>query len=60
VLDDWNAEAAASIVSASSNYDRNEAEAIAATREKPLYRALALVWYRRKPRKKGQPELRRT
>lgn len=47
------------IVAASSGYEQREAEAIAATHMKPQYAGLAMVWYRRVPRKDAAPVLRR-
>lgn len=47
------------IVAASSGYEQREAEAIAATHTMPQYAALAMVWYRRVPRKIAAPRLRR-
>lgn len=45
----YNPALVAPIVAASSDYERHEAEAIAATRARPRYYALALVWARRLP-----------
>lgn len=59
--DDWDEERAGQIVRASSDYERREAEAIALTHERPLCRALALVWHRQMPRRRAEPQLvRRT
>jgi len=55
----WDPAAVGPIVAASSGYERREAEAMALTHERPLYAALALVWYRRVPKKIASPELRR-
>lgn len=48
---DWDADSVGAIVAASSGYELREAEAIAATRRRPNYVVLAMVWYRRVPRK---------
>lgn len=50
----------AEIVAKSTEYEATEAEAIAATHEKPIYRALAVVWARRMPRMVGLPQLRKS
>jgi hypothetical protein len=47
------------IVAASGGYEQREAEAIAATHMRPQYAALAMVWYRRVPRKAAAPALRK-
>jgi hypothetical protein len=52
--EDWDVEAITPIVAASAGYERREAEQIALVHEKPLARCLAVVWYRRVPRKVKQ------
>lgn len=49
--DDWDPIAIAKIVVASSDYEIAEANQIALVRQRPLSRALAVVWHRRLPRK---------
>jgi hypothetical protein len=57
---DFDPETVGPIVAASSGYEQREAEAIAQVHVKPLYAALAMVWYRRVPRRiAGTPAMRR-